>query len=153
MARESRNNASDNSRETYNLFPNQVPLNKEFPEIEDIFIEVKEFESSVRKPENDKEWEKAMGSYSSYPMVHRYSKNHLPGENINCTNALCFNGGFPIGSIVRTMISKKEKFKGGKEHCKGYEGSPKGKSKYRDCSHQFEYKIAIKYYSKWPNKK
>jgi hypothetical protein len=152
MARESRKNVSDNSRETYYLFPIKVPFNEAFPEIEDIFIEVKEFESSVRKPENDKEWEKAMGSYSSYPMVHRYSKNHLPAENINCTNALCFNGGLPIGSIVRGMISKKETFKEGIKYCRGYEGSPKGKSKYRDCSHQFEYKITIKYYSNSPNK-
>lgn len=147
MARESRKKASENSGETNNLFPNKAPFNAAFPEVEEIFIEVKEFESSMRKPENDKEWEKAMGSYSSYPRIHRYSKNHFPGENINCSNALCFNGGFPIASIAGKMIRNKEPFKEGKEHCKGYEGSPKGKSKYRDCSHQFEFKVAIKYYN------
>ena len=147
MARESRNKASDIYHETNDLFSDKVSFNRAIAETENIYIEVKEFESSLRKPENDNEWEKAMGSYSSYPMVHRYSKNHLPGENINCSNALCFNGGFSIASILRTMISKKEKFKEGKEHCKGYEGSPKGKRKYRDCTHQFEYKITIKYCS------
>jgi hypothetical protein len=146
MARESRKNASHNSRENYYLFSSRVPFNEAFPEVENIFIEVKEFESSVRKTENDKEWEKAMGSYASYPMVHRYSKNHLPGEYINCSNAFCFKGGICIGSIVKIMLDKKETFKEGIEHCKGYEGSPKGKSKYRDCSHQFEYKVSIKYY-------
>ena len=147
MGRKSKEKASATSRETNDLFSNKVSFNEAISETEDIFIEVKEFESSLRKSENDIEWEKAMGSYSSYPRVHRYSKNHLPGENINCSNALCFNGGFSIASIVKTMISKKEKFKEGKEHCRGYEGSPKGKHKYRDCSHQFEYKITIKYLS------
>jgi hypothetical protein len=147
MKQESRQKAPENSRGINYLFSSKISFNEVYPEIEDIFIEVKEFESSMRKSENDNEWEKAMGSYSSYPMVHRYSIHHLPEENINCTNAFCFNGGLPIGSIVRSMISKKETFKEGKEHCKGYEGSPKGKSKYRDCSHQFEYKVAIKYYS------
>ena len=147
MERESRKKASDISHETNYLFSSKLSFNEVFPEIEDIFIEVKEFESSVRKTESDRDWEKAMGSYSSYPRVHRYSKNHLPRENINCSNALCFNGGLSIGSLVRAMIGKKGTFKEGKEHCQGYEGSPKGKRKYGDCSHQFEYKVAIKYYN------
>ncbi len=151
MARESRKKPPDTSPETNDLFSNKVSFNEAISETEDIFIEAKEFESSLRKPEYDIEWEKAMGSYSSYPRVHRYSKNHLPGENINCSNALCFNGGFSIASIVKTMISKKETFKEGKEHCKGYEGSPKGKRKYRDCTHQFEYKVTIKYCSRGSN--
>ena len=147
MEQEGRNKASKTSREINYLFSNEISFTKTFPEIENIFIEVKEFESSMRKPERDDEWERAMGSYSSYPRIHRYSKNHLPGENINCSNALCFKGGFSIGSIVRNMISKKDTFKEGKEHCQGYEGSPKGKRKYRNCSHQFEYKVTIKYFS------
>lgn len=147
MEQEGRNKASKLSRKTNYLFSNKVSFTEAFPEIENIFIEVKEFESSMRKPEKDDEWERAMGSYSSYPRVHRYSKNHFPGEIINCSNALCFKGGFSIGSIVRNMISKKDAFKDGKEHCQGYEGSPKGKRKYRNCSHQFEYKVTIKYFS------
>ena len=132
--------------ESNDLFSNNVSFNEAIAETEEIFIEVKEFESFVRKAESDSDWERAMGSYSGYPRIHRYSKNHLPGENSNCSNALCFNGGISIASIVKTMINKKEKFNEGKEHCSGYEGSPKGKHKYRDCSHQFEYKVAIKYH-------
>ena len=147
MEQERRKKASDIPRGTNSLFSNKVPFTEAFAEIENIFIEVKEFESSMRKPEKDDEWERAMGSYSSYPRIHRYSKNHLPAEKINCSNALCFKGGFSIGSIVRNMIGQKETFKESKEHCQGYEGSPKGKRKYRDCSHQFEYKITIKYFS------
>ena len=147
MEQESRKKASGISREANYLLSNKISFTEAFPEIEDIFIEVKEFESSMIKPEKDEEWERAMGSYSSYPRIHRFSKNHFPGENINCSNALCFNGGFSIGSIVRTMLGKKETFKEGIGHCKGYVGSPKGKRKYRDCSHQFEYKVAIKYYN------
>ena len=45
---------------------------------------------------------------------------------------------FLLGSVLRDMVLKKEVLREGKSFCQGYEGSPKGKSRYRSCIHCFE---------------
>lgn len=114
--------ASEVFNETKFPFTKKGSFDEAFPEIEDVTIEVKED-----------------GKKSSY------SKQFGIEEYIDCTNPLCYRGGFSIGSILREMVSKKQTELETSELCRGHEGSPKGKRIDRQCVNFFEIKVFIKY--------
>jgi hypothetical protein len=66
-------------------------------------------------------------------------------ERIRCSNQLCYNGGLFIDHILDDMVHDKETHWEGTEICKGYEGSKKSRTKYRDCLNSFKLKINIEY--------
>jgi hypothetical protein len=99
-----------------------------FPEIEDITVEVKETGEGV--------------SGNNSPIV---LKKEQLGSAIDCHNPRCFGGGFPIGRVVRKMVLAHQTEDVIPRKCQGYEGSPQGRSKNRDCYNRFEVKIFIKY--------
>lgn len=123
-----RKKAQDVFNETNFLFSKKVSFIDAFPEIETINVEVIEDGYGV----------------SDWTNPRRFSKYNI-GEFINCSNSLCYNGGFSVGKIVRDMLAKKETHREETEYCQGYEGSPKGRRRYRSCNNNFEIKVDITY--------
>ena len=130
--RDQRMKASDVFRESEFVFSRKVSFDEAFPEIEDVVIEVTEKGTGVRHrgPDDPK---------------HIYRKPHLPGEYVDCSNSLCYNGGVSVGSIIRDMVREHATERETSEVCRGYEGSPKGRRKYRKCMNFFQVKIGITY--------
>ena len=120
--------ASDIFRQTNYDFGEKVSFDEAYPGIEDIRVEVIEYGHGAK------------GGAASY-----YTRKNTPGEFVNCSNLNCYGGGFSLGQILREMVGKKQKNFETTKTCKGYEGSPKGRKKYRDCFNSFEIKVSIKY--------
>lgn len=74
-----------------------------------------------------------------------YTKANPPGEFVDCSNSVCHGGGVSIGEILRSMIDQGKTEEHVSRGCRGYEGSPKGRRKYRSCMHSFDVKVALKY--------
>ena len=116
-------------RESEFVFSKKASFEEAFPEIEDLTVEVEETGHGVG------EWNRK----------RIYRKQYLPGEYIDCSNPLCYNGGFSIGSILREMVKKKQTELETSKLCQGHEGSPKGRRIYRKCMNFFKVKVSIKY--------
>jgi hypothetical protein len=127
MARDHRLKATEVFAGTDFVFGKKVPFAEAYPEIEDITATVTEQGRDV---------------YDDGVRV--YSKGSF-GEFINCSNGRCYNGGFRVGTIVADMVRERKTESQTTRNCQGYEGSPKGRKKYRDCDNLFEVEIKIKY--------
>jgi hypothetical protein len=122
-----RQKASDVFRETNYFIGEKTTFEKAFPEIENIRVTVEEFED-----------------FFSDGRKRFYSKENA-GEYIDCSNPICYNGGFSLGSLIRNMVSTRQTELETTKFCQGYEGSPKGRKRYGPCEHRFKVKIEIKY--------
>jgi hypothetical protein len=120
--------ASDIFREKGSAFFPEAPFHEVFPTIKDLTVEVRETGDGVGKGR-----------------VHTYTIDNLPGPYIDCSNPLCYRGGFSIQSILRDMVSKGETERETTVKCRGYEGSPKGRKRYRDCWNRFSIKVSLEY--------
>lgn len=129
MKRDERQKASDVFRETNYVFSEKVGFDEAFPEIEDLTVEV------IKSGHGIDDWNRKS----------TYRKQYFPGEYINCSNPLCYNGGFSIGSILREMVRNKQVELETSKICQGNEGSPKGRRIYRKCVNFFKIKVSIKY--------
>jgi hypothetical protein len=125
--------ASDVFAQAEYVFSKKVPFREAFPQIEDMQIEVNEKGAGVDSwlPEDDG--------------PRRYTMSNLPGEYINCSNPLCYNGGFSVGDLIREMIREQKSTLKASRVCQGYEGSPKGRRKYRKCVNSFTVTIRVVY--------
>src|SRR4051812_34663164 len=110
---EPRKKASEVFNESNFVFGQKVPFSEAFPEIETISVEIKESGTGVHDPS-------------------RVRVYNAIGEHVNCSNPICYNGGFSIGEIVRQMTHNNQEFTETYELCQGYEGSPKGAKRYRE---------------------
>jgi len=129
MSSRDREKASDVFRNTDFLFSKKGTFAESFPMIEDIKVIVKRG-----------------GHYgvSEWNKEEHYGTN--VGEYVDCSNPTCYNGGFSVGNFVRMMIaSEQTHFEKEYISCQGYEGSPKGKRRYRSCTNHFAVVIDIKY--------
>jgi hypothetical protein len=127
--RDRRYKASDVFRESQFLFGDKVRFEEAYPEIEDVTIEVERSGEGVNELNRNA----------------RYTKQTLPGQYIDCTNPLCYNGGFSIGSVLRQMVMEKKTQSETTSRCQGYEGSPKGRRRYRDCTNFFSVRVHLSY--------
>lgn len=127
--RDERQKASDVFRESNLAFAKKVSFDEAFPEIEDLTVEVEESGHGV----------------SDWHRKSTYRKQNLPGQYIDCSNPLCYNGGFSIGLILRQMVRNKQTELETSKLCQGNEGSPKGRRIYGKCMNFFEIKVSIKY--------
>ena len=125
--RDERQKASDVFNEADFVFGRKVSFDEAFPQIEDVVVEVKESGHGIRRDNR-----------------RVYRKPYL-GEYIDCSNPICYNGGFSIGAILREMVRNRQAELETSKICQGYEGSPKGKRKYRDCVNFFKIKVSVKY--------
>jgi hypothetical protein len=128
--------ASDVYHETEHFFASKASFEKAFPQIEQISIEVVETEGFEHVD---------FDAFDKIRNRHIYTNESLPGEFIDCKNPECRKGGLSIDGVFHKMISEKLTEFQGTESCQGYEGSPKGRKRHRDCRHQFHYKVKIKY--------
>lgn len=128
MGRQDRKKASDIFRETNFVFSKKGPFKEAFPEIESATVEFSE---------------KGQGVFRGSGPSVRTEKNL--GEFIDCHNPVCYDGGFNIGEILRDMTARRETERSVQRTCQGYEGSPKGKKKYRGCLNSFDVKVSIRY--------
>ena len=126
--RDHRKKASEIHRDTTYAFSQKVSFAEAFPSIAHVRVEVTE---------------RGDGVHAEYqPSV--YTEQRL-GEFIDCCNPSCYGGGFSIGSIIGGMVARGETDWEDDLGCKGYEGSPKGKRKYKDCWNRFKVKVRIEY--------
>lgn len=102
------------------------------------FPSIKSIEVSVREDE-DMMWKMGQGHTSIF------TESTLRGEYYDCSGRSCFSGGICIGDIIRDMVRSKETHRETSKRCQGYEGSPKGRRKYRNCMHMFYVKVSIIY--------
>jgi len=121
--------ASDIFREIEYRFAKKPLFEELFPQIEDLRVEVTESDDTLR----------------GGGCVRAYTIKDPPGEYIDCSNPLCYNGGFSIGSILRDMVRKGQTEHETTERCQGYEGSPKGRRKHKDCWICFKIKVFVIY--------
>ena len=110
------------ARELYaqsdSLFGEKVTFEKAFPEIATVRIEVNE--------------RGHVGPGYGYERGHSYSEKTV-GEYADCSNPLCYGGGFNIGSHLREMVREHKTEHEFMEMCDGYEGSVGGKRRYRNA--------------------
>jgi hypothetical protein len=123
--------ATDVWRQTTPAFGAKVSFAEAYPTIEEATLEVDET---------------SMGIATPIRTHHRNSKGGGLNEFVNCSNSLCYNGGVRIGTILYQMVREKQTdFESGPIKCQGYEGSPKGKKRLRDCLNFFKVRVRIKY--------
>ena len=127
--REKRQKASDVFRESNFLFAQKGTFAEAFPTIEKLRVEVTESGRGV-------------GTWYDGPAVYTETTT---GEYVNCSNTLCYNGGFRLGGLLRQMVRNGEKELEVTEFCQGYNGSPKGRRNYGPCGNGFKVKIVIEY--------
>lgn len=127
MSKQTRDKASDIFKKTDFVFSRKVSFEEAFPMIEDIDIKVEH-----------------LGHYGvgEWNKIQNYKRT---GEYIDCTNSLCYRGGFSVGALIRKMIDANQTHLESHEFCRGYEGSPKGKRRYRSCTNSWNVTIDIKY--------
>ena len=85
-----------------------------------------------------------IGRYFDKPSIRAYDENTL-GEYIDCSNRLCYGGGFSIGQVLREMVDGKQTHRETTRGCRGYEGSPKGRRRYRSCVNHWKITVDIEY--------
>lgn len=128
MSRDKRMKASDVFQESEYLFVQKTSFDEAFPQISEVSVEVTQTGRGVSQLLNKL----------------TYTKQSL-GEFINCSNPLCYNGGFSIGSILREMVNNKQSDLSTTRSCQGYEGSPKGRHRWGPCMNNFSVKVHIDY--------
>lgn len=126
--KDKRQKASDVFRDAHFVFAEKTTFEKAFPEIEDITVVVRETGHGVS------EWNKERA----------FGKRSIE-EYVDCSNSLCYNGGFSLGEIIRRMVRDKLTELETTKICQGNEGSPKGRRIYRKCMNGFHVKVKIKY--------
>lgn len=134
MSIEDRDKASDIFAKTKYVFSTKAPFEEVFPTIEDIEIQVTETGTGV-----------------SGESVRIYKGAKEIREYINCSNSLCYNGGISLGDIIRKTVRENTTEFEDSKICQGYEGSPKGKRKYRSCINFFKIKAKIIYRNNTPS--
>lgn len=107
----------------------KVPFAEAFPNIVDFQIEVKRPREGTR------------GKIETLT----YNPRNPPGEYVDCTNEICYGGGFSLGKILREMVERRETERKTSEICKGNKASPKGHRKYGVCTTLFEVQISLEY--------
>ena len=111
-------------------FSKKTTFEKAFPSIESFRAEITETGDDVLSGDE--------------PSI--YSVDSV-SEYIDCSNVLCYGGGFRLGQVLREMIPSDAAEDAGSARCIGHKGSPKGRRDYGPCINHFNYKITIKYKS------
>ena len=129
MARENREKLTDVINITNYVFSRKVDsFTEAYPTIAKLRVEVTESDLGVDKP--------------------KYTRTFTEGNfshAVNCHNSLCYRGGVELGWIIHDMVRNKQTDLEETKLCQGYEGSPKGKSRYGSCLHMFHIKALVEY--------
>jgi hypothetical protein len=128
---QSRMKARDVFRTTDYPFAQKVSFEEAFPQITALSVEVDEDGNGVVK--------------STYMSTKQHYDKESCQKFVDCSNRLCYNGGVDIGSIIRKMVRDHTTDHEVTKFCQGYEGSPKGRKRYRPCTNGFDIKVKITY--------
>ena len=120
--------ASDVWKNTQPVFGSKVCFDEAFPQIDDVRVEVEEH---------------GAGAYGE-SRRQTLTKDHI-GEFVDCSNPICYRGGFRLGRILREMVDAKQTELATSTLCQGSEGSPKGRRIYQRCTNHFKINLTIKY--------
>ena len=124
-----RDKASDVFGKSELVFSKKGAFGEAFPQIKDLTIEVRQ-----------------TGKFRfGREQTRVYTKEHFPGEFVDCGNPLCYGGGFSVWNLLREMVGDRVVEKEATARCQGHEGSPKGRRKYRDCLNFFTVRAQITY--------
>jgi len=130
--RDRRDKASDVFKDADFVFVRKAPFEEALPMIANVVVRYREEGNGVSRfrVADEEQWSTYSGKV---------------GEYIDCSNPLCYGGGFSIGDVLRRMVAQKENSTKGHKVCKGYEGSPKGRRNYGMCCNMFYYEVEITY--------
>jgi hypothetical protein len=78
-------------------------------------------------------------------LERKYTLENPPGEDFDCSNQFCYGGGFSICDILRRVHRERLTQFETYVSCSGYEGSPKGRRKYKDCVQYTKVTVKAKY--------
>lgn len=126
-----RKKASEIYRENDFPFAPKTVFAEAFPTVENVWVEVVE------------EGTGSLGT-GRRTRTRTYNKGTL-SEYVDCGNHLCFNGGFSVGDFLRDAVGERRKEFQGTAECQGYEGSPNGHRRYKDCFNTFTVRGTITY--------
>ena len=129
MGRDDREKLSEHISKTNFPFSGKTKLFDEaYPKISLLIMEVVEKDLGNIKPIN----------------THSFTKRNFQ-HAVDCSNTICFRGGVQIGNLVHEMARGRVNDLTKLKICEGWEGSPKGKRKYRRCVHTFDTSVHIEY--------
>lgn len=131
MSREERQNASDLLRGSDLYFGHEVAFTEVFPQIANLRIQVDQVEAIWGQPRS--------------PGPHVFSMDRQPGEVVDCQDPRCYGGGLQLGELLRDVVRQKRTELETSKRCCGYEGSPKGQRRYRNCLTLFKVRIQLTY--------
>ena len=127
MARDQRQKASDVFREANYPFAEKVGFKEAFPQIAKLNAIVEQKGYGVA------DWNRTQ------------TLGKGVGEFVDCANPICYRGGFSLGNILRQMVRDRQTHQETTAVCQGYEGSPKGRRRYRSCINSFRITVDIEY--------
>jgi hypothetical protein len=129
MGREDREKLTDVISKSQFLFSKKVDtFHEAYPTIAKLHVEVSE---------------KELGS-SGLARRLTFTEQHFQ-HAVNCSNPVCYRGGVQVGWLIHDMVRNKETDREETKSCEGYEGSPKGRKRYRTCLHRFTVKAHVDY--------
>jgi len=129
MSRKDREKLTDRINKTSYVFSRKVDSFEEaYPTIASLRVEVTESDLGFGR------------SPRTWPFTERNFQHA-----VNCSNPMCYGGGVEIGWMIHDMARNKETDREESKMCQGYEGSPKGRKRYRSCLHSFRIKVHVKY--------
>jgi hypothetical protein len=123
-----RDKASDIFNKGEPLFGKKIGFAEAFPTIAAIAVEVTIDGRGVR----------------GLKETSRFDAGTLRGEFLDCRDPRCYGGGFQIGAVLRTMVTKKQTHHVGLALCEGTEGGT-ARKRGSPCITQFDYHIDIVY--------
>lgn len=109
------------------LFAKKSSLSEAYPEIAELEVEV-----TRGAPYASARREKLV-----------FNAENPCGEWVDCINPLCYGGGVSIGRLLTEMVRERRPTGEATEICSGYEGSPGGRRRKRDCIHFFEVRVRL----------
>jgi len=123
---------------TFPFFGTVGTFGEAFPQIEEALIASYETGDDVATYRGDSE-------PKTFGQPQRISE-----PRIRCSNKRCQRGGYDIEYEVRMMTCTKSTEKEFVLHCKGDEGTPKGRKKGYGCSNSLNVHLTIKYKTEAP---
>lgn len=85
-------------------------------------------------------------SFKGHPEPGKYNYPQPVSEpQMRCSNTRCERGGYYIEGELRRMVNRKKTDHETVVHCRGDEGSPKGRDKGPSCMNSLHLRLAVKY--------
>jgi hypothetical protein len=102
-----------------------------FPQIEAIHVEVE-----YTRIGHVSAWPSGTVVYSSLDNLSRF---------LDCRNPVCYGGGVDLNDVIMWMVFDHKTEYHDDSRCRGYEGSPKGRTNYGPCNRRFKVSVTLTY--------